>query len=219
MLSQPLKKNLAKRLNAAINSLLENELNEDEKPILVTPEPTTEEPSIEPEETPAVTEETPVVTEENPESTATPAPTTEPTDIPVEPTNTPAVGDDDDSDVHIIIICIGKERVKRARALGITPGKLNIIEKLQKAMNDDNFDIDEWIDKPVKVIMNKIKELHKEEYSNDEPSTEEPSTNEPDTDEPSTDKQNTKDKICEDIRKNDKNLEKNKNNKGKGNKR
>ncbi|OGO87195.1 MAG: hypothetical protein A2Y15_07855 [Clostridiales bacterium GWF2_36_10] len=48
---------------------------------------------------------------------------------------------------------VGKERVKEAKALGITPGKLNLIEKLKESSSDpDSINVDEWKDKSVKEI-------------------------------------------------------------------
>lgn len=53
---------------------------------------------------------------------------------------------------------VGKERVEEARKLGTTPGKLNLVEKLQATTADpDNFDKSAWLDKPVKEIMKEIK--------------------------------------------------------------
>ncbi len=49
---------------------------------------------------------------------------------------------------------VGKERVEEARELGVTPGKLNIVQKLRDSSEDPgNFNIDEWLDKSVKDIM------------------------------------------------------------------
>lgn len=54
---------------------------------------------------------------------------------------------------------VGKERVAEARELGVTPGKLNLVEKLKESAADpDSIDLNEWLDKSVKDIMAKTKE-------------------------------------------------------------
>ena len=54
---------------------------------------------------------------------------------------------------------VGIERVKEARELGVTPGKLNLAEKLKESASDpDSINIEEWLDKPVKDIMKATKE-------------------------------------------------------------
>ncbi|MBD7910280.1 anti-sigma factor domain-containing protein [Clostridium cibarium] len=60
-------------------------------------------------------------------------------------------------------LSVGRERVLEARELGVTPGKLNLVEKLQKsAANPDDISIEEWLNKPVKDIM-KATKANKEE--------------------------------------------------------
>lgn len=59
---------------------------------------------------------------------------------------------------------IGRARVERAAGLGITPGKLNLIEKLSESAGNEeltNDFIDEWKDKSVKEIMAATKENRK----------------------------------------------------------
>ncbi len=59
---------------------------------------------------------------------------------------------------------VGQNRVQDAKALGITPGKLNLIEKLkQSAGPDTQVEIDDWIDKSVKEIIWQTKENKKAE--------------------------------------------------------
>lgn len=158
--------NLARRLNIAFAEFTEYDLREDEKPILITPSPSATKPALE---------------QETSTATEIPDPTPDPADVPTNGQTTAPEEDDDIKDTGtIIIICIGKDRVERARELGITLGKLNIIERLRDAMNDDNFSIEDWIDKPVKDIMKKIKDLRKtqplleDQNSNNEPATENP---------------------------------------------
>ena len=53
---------------------------------------------------------------------------------------------------------VGKKRVDEARELGVTPGKLNLVEKLKKSSaTPDEIDIQEWLNKPVKEIQAAIK--------------------------------------------------------------
>lgn len=53
---------------------------------------------------------------------------------------------------------VGYERVLEARELGVTPGKLNLVEKLIEASEDESVDQREWLQKSVKDIMVKTKE-------------------------------------------------------------
>ncbi|HEY5524202.1 MAG TPA: anti-sigma factor domain-containing protein [Clostridium sp.] len=70
------------------------------------------------------------------------------------------------------VLSVGKERVLEAKKLGVTPGKLNLVEKLQKsAANPEDISIEEWLKKPVKEIMkatkaNKEQEKNKTENAN-----------------------------------------------------
>ena len=57
---------------------------------------------------------------------------------------------------------VGLERVQEARALGVTPGKLNLVEKLQ-SITDGAIDTEEWLTRPVKEINKAIKENRKHE--------------------------------------------------------
>jgi hypothetical protein len=48
---------------------------------------------------------------------------------------------------------VGKERVEQAKELGITPGKLRLIEKLKNSAEDpESIKVDDWKDKSVKEI-------------------------------------------------------------------
>jgi len=54
---------------------------------------------------------------------------------------------------------VGKDRVQEAQELGVTPGKLNLVQKLIKSSEDpDSIDLKEWLNKPVKDIMAKTNE-------------------------------------------------------------
>lgn len=54
---------------------------------------------------------------------------------------------------------VAKERVAEAKAMGVTPGKLNLVEKLKASSEaPEDVDVSEWLDKPVKEIQSVIKE-------------------------------------------------------------
>lgn len=54
---------------------------------------------------------------------------------------------------------IGAERVAKAKELGVTPGKLNLVEKLIESSEDpDSVYLNEWLNKSVKDIMAEIKQ-------------------------------------------------------------
>lgn len=59
------------------------------------------------------------------------------------------------------------ERVEKAKELGVTPGKLNLVEKLQ-ATTAEAISVEEWLTKPVKEINKAIKENRKAEKTNRE---------------------------------------------------
>ena len=52
---------------------------------------------------------------------------------------------------------VGLERVQAARELGVTPGKLNLVEKLETS-SSGGINKEEWLDRPVKDINKAIKE-------------------------------------------------------------
>lgn len=64
---------------------------------------------------------------------------------------------------------VGRERVEEARELGVTPGKLNLVQKLQASAQDpESIILEEWLDKPVKDIMKAIKASRKGELIEDD---------------------------------------------------
>ena len=72
--------------------------------------------------------------------------------------------DAENSNVEVEAISVGEDRVLAARELGVTPGKLNLVQKLQERVdNPDDIKIEEWLHKPVKEIMKATKEYTKEE--------------------------------------------------------
>ncbi|MDF2907516.1 MAG: hypothetical protein K0R34_2837 [Herbinix sp.] len=57
---------------------------------------------------------------------------------------------------------VGLERVEEARLLGVTPGKLNLVEKLQASSSDpEAINTEEWLNKSVKDIMKATKDNRK----------------------------------------------------------
>lgn len=65
---------------------------------------------------------------------------------------------EDNIKADVEVLSVGKERVLEARELGVTPGKLNLVQKLQKsAENPDDIVIEDWLNKPVKDIMKETK--------------------------------------------------------------
>jgi hypothetical protein len=112
---------------------------------------------------------------------------------------------------------VGKERVEEARTLGVTPGKLNLVQKLINSTEGvegaEEIDMEEWLDKSVKEINKAIKENRKqlkeaskevEDEADEEVNTAEEDENEDETEEAKV--------------KNNKDNEKNKMNNAKNNK-
>ena len=87
---------------------------------------------------------------------------------------------DAENDVEVESGSVGYERVQQAKELGVTPGKLNLVEKLKAASpNPDSIDINEWLKKPVKDIMKATKEYRKNQKNGDDvpvPGSSEPAT-------------------------------------------
>ncbi|MHB8127770.1 MAG: anti-sigma-I factor RsgI family protein [Mobilitalea sp.] len=65
-------------------------------------------------------------------------------------------------DVDVEVFSVPLERVEEARSLGVTPGKLNLVEKLQASATDPaTIDLEEWLSKSVKDIMKATKDNRK----------------------------------------------------------
>lgn len=95
-------------------------------------------------------------------------------------------------DTEIIKENINQERFDEAERLGISPGKMNLLEKLKVELPDIN--VDEYADKSVKEIMKKINEekaLKREENKN----IKEDESMDESTDESINDKKNDDEKI------------------------
>lgn len=64
---------------------------------------------------------------------------------------------DSGSSVDVQVTSVGLERVLEAQKLGTTPGKLNLVQKLQASPGEESINISDWLKKPVKDIMKAIK--------------------------------------------------------------
>lgn len=77
----------------------------------------------------------------------------------------------DGSEIEIEAFSVKPERVEEAKQLGVTPGKLNLIEKLQAAAPDTEIiDLEDWLEKPVKDIMKATKDYRSTSDYSDESS-------------------------------------------------
>lgn len=87
---------------------------------------------------------------------------------------------EDGDTVEVEAVSVGLERVQQAKELGVTPGKLNLVEKLKaSAPNPEDININEWLNSPVKQIMKATKDFKKENMGGipEAPSDQESSTN------------------------------------------
>lgn len=56
--------------------------------------------------------------------------------------------------VVVAAVTVGEDQVEQARELGVSPGKLTLVEQLRDTASDPNsIDMQEWLEKPVKEIM------------------------------------------------------------------
>ncbi len=56
--------------------------------------------------------------------------------------------------VIVAAVTVGESQVQQAKELGVTPGKLTLVENLKEtASNPEEIDVKEWLEKPVKEIM------------------------------------------------------------------
>ena len=92
--------------------------------------------------------------------------------------------EENNHEATVIAQAVGANRVAEARELGVTPGKLNLVEKmLENAENADTINKEEWLHKSVKEIMAKTKEYkeinrEKEKNEGEEIKNQELNTNE-----------------------------------------
>ncbi len=71
-------------------------------------------------------------------------------------------------EVEIEAESVGNERVREAESLGVTPGKLNLVQKLKESADDtkaEGINTKEWAQKPVKDIMEEIKKNRRDSFS------------------------------------------------------
>jgi len=66
---------------------------------------------------------------------------------------------DNHDEVSINVFSVAKVRVQEAKALGVTPGKLTLVRKLQEECGDPStIDTNKWINEPIKDILKATKE-------------------------------------------------------------
>ncbi len=121
-------------------------------------------------------------------------------------------------EVEVEGLAVGLARVEEAEALGITPGKLNLIEKLSESSeNPEEIDIEEWKNSSVKDIMKAIKENKKDNKDRDDEDKDDGDEDDEDKDDEDKDDGDEDDKDeDDDIGKNESKTEK-KNNGNKNN--
>lgn len=57
-------------------------------------------------------------------------------------------------EVVVAAMTVGEDQIEQARQLGVSPGKLTLVEQLRDTASDpDSIDVQEWLEKPVKDIM------------------------------------------------------------------
>jgi hypothetical protein len=75
--------------------------------------------------------------------------------------------EDDETGVEVEVIKVSQQKVDEAKEMGVTPGKVNLVDKLAEASGEEDFDKEEWLDKPVKEIMDATKNYQKEAKNKD----------------------------------------------------
>jgi hypothetical protein len=70
--------------------------------------------------------------------------------------------EDDETGVEVEVVKVSQQKVDEAKEKGVTPGKMNLVDKLAEASGDEDFDKEEWLDKSVKEIMDATKNYQKE---------------------------------------------------------
>ena len=59
-----------------------------------------------------------------------------------------------EKDVVVAALTVGQDQVEQAKELGVSPGKLTLVEQLRDtASNPDDIDVMEWLENPLKEIM------------------------------------------------------------------
>jgi hypothetical protein len=75
--------------------------------------------------------------------------------------------EDDETGVEVEVVKVSQQKVDEAKEKGVTPGKMNLVDKLAEASGDEDFDKEEWLDKPVKDIMDATKNYQKDSKNKD----------------------------------------------------
>jgi hypothetical protein len=75
--------------------------------------------------------------------------------------------EDDETGVEVEVVKVSQQKVDEAKEKGVTPGKMNIVDKLAEASGEEDFDKEEWLDKPVKDIMDATKNYQKDAKNKD----------------------------------------------------
>lgn len=103
--------------------------------------------------------------------------------------------EEEGNEIAVEAISVDLERVEQAKNLGVTPGKLNLVEKLQEAAKDTEvIDLEDWLSKPVKDIMKATKEYKEAASKNSENTSEDPVTDLTEQESDKAAKQQDKDK-------------------------
>ncbi|MEL7649207.1 MAG: hypothetical protein AAGU76_14010 [Sedimentibacter sp.] len=63
--------------------------------------------------------------------------------------------------VEVEVVKVTQQKVNEAKEKGVTPGKMNLVDKLEEVSDQEDFNEDEWLKKPVKEIMDATKEYEK----------------------------------------------------------
>ena len=73
------------------------------------------------------------------------------------------VVDSNEKAAEVSAQAVGAERVAEARELGVTPGKLNLVEKMMaQSLDSGSINREEWLNKSVKDIMAQTKQFREE---------------------------------------------------------
>lgn len=75
---------------------------------------------------------------------------------------------EEETGVEVEVVKVSQQKVDEAKEKGVTPGKMNLVDKLAEASgNPEEFDKEEWLDKTVKDIMDATKNYEKEAKNKD----------------------------------------------------
>ena len=78
--------------------------------------------------------------------------------------------------VVVAVVTVAEDKVQAAKELGVSPGKLTLVEQLKETASDpESIDFKEWLEKPVKDIM---KETAAQQPQSSAPASEAPSSGE-----------------------------------------